>query len=347
MNPFKDRFSDKKETPRNEHKIPKYLSTNDKKHSLTTDIDYDTEGQNERMNLLSENLRILSQKTQSKYQREEEREKRTTNPKRKSGVPKSPRTPIYSQQELLLTIEKLQKENDELKEVNSEKDNRIEELELKLIKLKQKLSIDRVKKKSQEFKSTKVSSFKGYFNNMERKERNSYPVKPKYYSSFHGNFKEPRASQRENGRLGGVFQTLDQLKTEIKNLKNQTKGDKNIDKLIQELRITRKKNEEMCERLTNFTSKGKMDNFNSKVNRLFYGSVSQNVRIIDEMRSEYEGLIEKMTELEGYCYKVKEENIQLRANVTGGPGNFSRSTANFRYYDGDGYHYEVDHGKED
>lgn len=357
MNSFLERYSDRKPTSKTGRNSQTEQSIENHKSSTITELEHD-----ERMNLLSKSLRILSQKTKDKYEKREE--KRSS--KARKPPPKSPRNSLYNQQELLLTIENLTKENNFLRNQLENKDKKYDDLHLKFVRLKQKLSMDRVKRNSygpiQEFKK-KPNSFRGYFKSKEtRKSRNSNPVKPNYYTSFNDNFEpeqEENYSEKKKflkkknllktkgffhnrEKLGGVFETLSHLKSEIKNLKkqtNQVKSEKNIDKLIKELRITRKRNEEMCKRLSNYTAKGYLENFNSRVNQLFYGSVSQNVQLIDQMKVEYESLIGKMDELEDYCLKVKAENSKLRK--TG--NHFSQSTANFRFHADDDSN-DMDHG---
>lgn len=331
MNPFKGQFQGKLVTPSSHKKSRIEQRTSQKGSSMTAEYERDLQNSSKKMNLLSENLRILSQKTKHKYQQEEEREKRSTRPRK--AAPKSPRTPLYSQQELLLTIENLQRENEDLRIQNELKGKQFDELHLKYLKLKQKLSMDRVKKNSYgpitELRG-QPRFFSDRYNNQERKSRNSNPARPKFYTSFHDDVAPRETPKRQKGRLGGVFQTLRHLKDEIKQLKEKKRSrgnDKNIDRLINELRVNRMKNEEMCQRLAKFTGRGQMDQFNSKINELFYGSVSQNVKLINEVKEEYEGLVDKMGELEQYCLKMSEENLKLKGN------HFSRSTANFRFYE--------------
>jgi proteasome assembly chaperone (PAC2) family protein len=126
---------------------------------------------------------------------------------------------------------------------------------------------------------------------------------------------------RSNERLSSVFDTLNQLKAEIRNMKEEKTGEEYED-LILEMRETRQRNEELYKKIEKMTKKRSKENFENNVNRLFIGNISKNVELFNDVKTEYEKLMEQMNNLEEHCWRVQEENERLKESNLNNPSNF-------------------------
>ena len=137
-----------------------------------------------------------------------------------------------------------------------------------------------------------------------------------------------------NSKLGKVFKSLNHLKVEIQNLKvKKASGGRRrpsqmrvIDSLIAELQKSRKKNEEIFERIQVLNQQQRLssdsENLDNSLNRMFYMNIRQNVDFIEKMKNDFLDVKERLREMEEYCWQVKKENQQLRMKLD--HGRFSR-----------------------